>query len=191
MIKTYNLAIVCGRFQPLHKGHISIIRKALSMAKTVGLYIGSCNNVGTPQNPFTFEERYNMIDKIFHTDIANGKLIIKPLYDREHPSDDTSWGKYYLDCIHKDFGIPDLFVYGNDKVRNQWFTEDDLKGIDTISVNRDEINISATELRKTFLLFNTACLIDYPILLQYFPDELRTVETIDFIKKRLTEVNKG
>ena len=115
----YKLAVVCGRFQPLHDGHVILIKQALAMANRVGLFVGSCNNTGTPQNPFTFEERYAFIDKIFHDEISSGRLIIKPLNDREHPSD----------RIHENFGTHDLFVSGNDKVRSQWFTEDDLKAL--------------------------------------------------------------
>ena len=181
MNKFYNLAIVCGRFQPLHDGHVEIIEKALSIADKVGLYIGSANNTGTANNPFTYEERYKFIQAVFAEEIENGSLLIKPLNDREHPADDLSWGKYYLECIHKDFGKPDVFVYGNDKVRSQWFTEDDLKGIDTLIVNRKTNNISATQLRAhihevAFFTYNT-------------PAELWPY--YEMIRNKINEVNKN
>lgn len=180
MSKPYELAIVCGRFQPLHVGHVSIIRRALQLANTVGLYIGSCNNTGTKQNPFTFEERLRYITSVFHSEVSDKSLIIKPLNDREHPADDQSWGKYYLNCIHEDFGNPDLFVYGNDKVRNQWFTEEDLAGIDCLTINRDTIDISATDIRKN--------IDDYAYFKGWTPHELW--QYYDEIKNKIKGVNK-
>lgn len=157
MSKVYKFAVVCGRFQPIHNGHVDIIRKAIEYADVVGLYIGSANRTGTKVNPLSYEDRKELIEKIFPEEVGNGRLIIKPLYDREHPADDLSWGKHYLGCIQKDFGEfgengrPDLFVYGNDKVRGQWFTEEDLKGIDTLVVNRKSTEVSGTEVREKIL----------------------------------------
>lgn len=177
----YKLAVVCGRFQPLHDGHVILIKQALAMANRVGLFVGSCNNTGTPQNPFTFEERYAFIDKIFHDEISSGRLIIKPLNDREHPSDDLSWGKYYIDRIHENFGTPDLFVSGNDKVRSQWFTEDDLKGIDELVLNRSTIKVSATDIRKN--------IDDIDFFKAWMPKELWSIQ--DAIKDKIKEVNEN
>lgn len=153
MKKLYNLCIICGRFQPIHKGHEAIIRKALQMSKKVGLYIGSANNTGTESNPLSFEARLKLISTIFKKDIRRGRLLIKPLNDRpkEEYGNNQSWGKYYLDNIHRDFGNPDLFIYGNDKVRDEWFTKEDLKGIDEFRINRDTINISGSELRSSLI----------------------------------------
>ncbi len=180
MTKLYNLAIVCGRFQPLHNGHVCLIKQALEMAEVVGLYVGSCNNTGTPQNPFTFQGRCIFIDKIFHDDIMSGRLIVKPLNDREHPADDQSWGKYYLECIHRDFGSPDLFVYGNDKVRNQWFSEDDLSGIDELVINRGTIKVSATDIRNN--------INDTEFFRTWMPKELWPF--YEEIKNKIIEVTK-
>ena len=177
----YKLAVVCGRFQPLYDGHVSLIMQALAMADRVGLFVGSCNNTGTSQNPFTFEERYAFIDKIFHDEISSGRLIVKPLNDREHPADDQSWGKYYLDCIHENFGTPDLFVSGNDKVRSQWFTENDLRGIDELVLNRSTIKVSATDIRKN--------IDDIDFFRAWMPKELWSMQ--DAIKNKIKEVNEN
>ena len=156
MKKLYNLCIICGRFQPIHKGHEAIIRKALKMSKRVGLYIGSANKYKEKNNPLTYYGRKILISNIFQKEIKKGRLIIKPLNDRpkELYANDQSWGKYYLDNIRIDFGNPDLFVYGNDKVRSQWFTEEDLKGITEIIVDRKHINISGTQLREYIISNN-------------------------------------
>lgn len=179
MSKNYTLAIVCGRFQPLQNGHYSIIKTALNIADTVGLYLGSCNNTGTPQNPLTYKEREEMIHEVFADAIAEGRLIIKPLFDREKPADDILWGKYYLECIHADFGNPDLFVCGDDKERGRWFRKEDLIGIDTLVVNRGNINICASDIRnhiddEEFFRKNTP-----PAIWKYY----------DFLKQRVHQVS--
>lgn len=166
MNKPYKLAVVCGRFQPLQNGHVDIIKKALISAEKVGLYLGSSNNTGTTQNPLSYADRLKLVYAVFNKEINNGQLIVKALFDRDNPADDLSWGKYYLDCIKKDFGSPDLFVYGNDKERNRWFTEEDLIGIDTLIVNRASISISATQIRQN--------IDNYEFFKQYSPKEIWT-----------------
>lgn len=154
MKKKYNLCVICGRFQPIHKGHEAIIRKALKLSEKVGLYIGSANKYNEKDNPLHYLVRKSLIYNIFEKEIREGRLIIKPLKDRPKSkyANDKSWGKYYLKNIHKDFGNPDLFVYGNDKVRSQWFTEEDLEGITEVIVDRKSIDISGTQLRQYIVL---------------------------------------
>lgn len=57
--------IVLGRFQPLHKGHALLIQKALDLAKDddiVTVAIGSASSQMEPRNPWTGEERKEMIE---------------------------------------------------------------------------------------------------------------------------------
>ena len=57
--------IVLGRFQPLHKGHVLLIEKALEMASEndkVTVAIGSASCQMEPRNPWTGDERKEMIE---------------------------------------------------------------------------------------------------------------------------------
>mgnify|MGYP001159463538 FL=1 len=57
--------IVLGRFQPLHNGHALLIDKALEIAgndDTVTVAIGSASCQMEPRNPWTGEERKEMIE---------------------------------------------------------------------------------------------------------------------------------
>jgi len=57
--------IVLGRFQPLHKGHVLLIEKALDLAEdsdTVVVAIGSASNHLEPRNPWTGDERKEMLE---------------------------------------------------------------------------------------------------------------------------------
>lgn len=56
-----SIAVFVGRLQPLHKGHESIINKALSENEKLIIVLGSANESRTKMNPFTFNERERMI----------------------------------------------------------------------------------------------------------------------------------
>lgn len=57
----YDYAVVIGRFQPIHVGHVRLINQALEKARHVIVAIGSANAPRTPRNPFSFEERKALI----------------------------------------------------------------------------------------------------------------------------------
>ncbi len=55
-------AMIFGRFQPLHKGHLELIKWTLSLGyDEVVLLIGMASENYTPRNPFTAGERLEMI----------------------------------------------------------------------------------------------------------------------------------
>ena len=55
--------VFIGRFQPLHNGHLEIIKKALDEeAGRLIIVIGSHRSPRTLKNPWTYEERKQMID---------------------------------------------------------------------------------------------------------------------------------
>lgn len=61
MSKQYDVAIVFGRFQPLHKQHVELFEQAASVANNVIVLIGSAERPRTPKNPFTVAERAEFV----------------------------------------------------------------------------------------------------------------------------------
>jgi len=57
----YSHAVLIGRFQPFHRGHLAVVEHALSVAEQVTVIVGSANAAPNIRNPFTFEEREAMI----------------------------------------------------------------------------------------------------------------------------------
>ena len=55
------LAVLIGRFQPFHQGHAALLKQALEAAPRVVVVIGSAFQARTPKNPFTWQERADMI----------------------------------------------------------------------------------------------------------------------------------
>lgn len=79
----YDLLVFIGRFQPLHKGHQEVIDRALTLSKKVLVLVGSANAPRTLRNPFTYEERSNLIRMIYP------EVITRPLQD--HTYNDSAW----------------------------------------------------------------------------------------------------
>lgn len=80
----YDLLVFVGRFQPLHNGHIAVMKTALSKASRLLVLVGSANLSRTTHNPFTFQERKRMIDIA----LDGAHFVDQPRY-RVEPLDDV------------------------------------------------------------------------------------------------------
>ena len=56
-------AIMVGRFQPVHKGHIEVVKQILQEVGELIIGVGSSQEGYTFENPFTADERVLMIEK--------------------------------------------------------------------------------------------------------------------------------
>lgn len=74
---TYSLFI--GRWQPLHAGHIAIIRQVLDEGKNV--VIGIRNTPRDADNPFTTTQRKNMFGREFGPEIVAGRMVVMVIPD--------------------------------------------------------------------------------------------------------------
>lgn len=79
--------VFVGRFQPFHLGHKSIVDSALENAEKVIIVIGSYRTPLGLMNPWTFEERKEMILTVMKGHA--GRLIIVPL--RDYIYSDITW----------------------------------------------------------------------------------------------------
>lgn len=87
-MKDHHFGVYIGRFQPLHVGHEQVIRDALERVETLIVVVGSSFIARTPVNPFTFNERQQMIEGVFAHEVATGRVIVVPANDYE---DDDAW----------------------------------------------------------------------------------------------------
>ncbi len=87
MSKKLCLAVVIGRFQPLHDGHVELIRAALERAGRALVLVASAHRPRCPRHPFTAEERGDLIRATFAN--AASELVIEPLPDRAY--NDRAW----------------------------------------------------------------------------------------------------
>ena len=57
----YDIGIFVGRFQPFHSAHFKELQRTLSLAEKVLVIIGSHRSAKTPRDPFSTDEREQMI----------------------------------------------------------------------------------------------------------------------------------
>ena len=145
-MKKYNVSLVVGRFQPIHIGHEAIINKALELSNEVIIFIGSADKEHEINNPFTYEFRKSMIELIYQEEIEKGLIKIYPLNDIGE-GNVIAWGDYMISEALKYSSKIDLFVSGHEAKIDLWFNEEYKKNISFVKVSREDIKISATQLR--------------------------------------------
>lgn len=80
-------ALLIGRFQPFHLGHLDALTQALSENDRVLIGIGSSEDNYTDDNPFTAGERFEMIEKTMQAHgISPEKYAIIPIRNIENYS---------------------------------------------------------------------------------------------------------
>ncbi|TRZ53029.1 hypothetical protein D4R99_01610, partial [bacterium] len=107
----YKIALIVGRFQPFHKGHLFLIKKALEKANKIVIGIGSAN-ISDVNNPIDFETRKKMIKAVFYKEEIEEKLI------KIVPLDDFFNDKKWLLNLKKQVGKFDLALGNNDWTNN-------------------------------------------------------------------------
>ena len=76
----YDTAILIGRFEPVHSGHLALLRAALACARQVIVIVGSAFQARTPKNPFTWSEREAMLRGGL-TPSDDARLTVLPVRD--------------------------------------------------------------------------------------------------------------
>lgn len=92
MTQSYDMAVFIARMQPLHNGHMAVIKTALEQSQHLLILVGSCNGPRTMRNPWTFEERKRMLEESLG--VANNRSLalrihIQPLNDYTY--NDNMW----------------------------------------------------------------------------------------------------
>lgn len=97
MQNKYDTLVFIGRFQPCHNAHVEIIRRAAALAKQVVVIIGSSFQPRTYKNPFTADERAEML-RASITDIGDR---IKIEYNRDSMYNDQAWATRVQELVGK------------------------------------------------------------------------------------------
>ena len=154
------IGMICGRFQPIHLGHLAVINAALADCGHLIIAIGSAQEARTKRNPLSFEERKELILKC----VPRDRVTIIGINDRETIADDASWGDYLLNEIYTQTGWrPSVNYTGTELIRSHWF---DNQEIEQVEINRDIIYVSATLIRDAIRLN------DYEAFYDMMPMEL-------------------
>lgn len=123
MTKTFKLATLIGRYEPVHNGHISNYTQAFSVAEKVHILIGSAYQPRTIKNPFTFHERTMMIQKTLESmGISPERYYISPIKDFSY--NDNLWIQQVQEVVmSKDPEIKDkdIAILGHEKDDSSWY----------------------------------------------------------------------
>jgi len=144
-MKPYDTCFLCGRFEPFHNGHASLVETGKKFCDRMIIFVGSAQESGTERNPFNVSTRINLIKEIYGDTVQ-----VYGLADLTNENDITpDWGKYVLSNIDRYiFKAPDVMIYGNDEARSAWFDPLDIINTLEIIVPRGRLAISATMLRE-------------------------------------------
>ncbi|SRR5216683_769833 len=93
-------SVFVGRFQPLHLGHLTLIRKELRDCQRLFIIIGSTQEARTMLNPWNANERIDMINKNL---TVQQREHIFYLTERDHPVD-MVWARCVQEGVNDQLG---------------------------------------------------------------------------------------
>lgn len=84
----YDYTVFIGRFQPLHFGHLQVVKEALAKSDRLIILVGSANRARDIRNPFTYKERVGMFNSCL-TIGERSRIFFHPLDDYMYQ--DSKW----------------------------------------------------------------------------------------------------
>ena len=158
MSKRYDLAVVIGRFQPPHNGHINLISTAFKLADRVLVVIGSADIARNIKNPFTVDERMMMLNMCFAKEVSEGKMDIAVVRDNLY--NDQLWVQKIQKAVDdvitdNEHPWPKDRLFETAKVVLVGHTKEDTSYLNMFRAwdyheVENEVDITATEIRKEF-----------------------------------------
>ena len=140
-------ALIIGRFQPIHVGHLSLIERYHRAGFFIKIGIGSSNNSLQKHHPLTADEREEKIKGLMkEAKIKNYKIFHIP---------DIRKDKYYVKHVLKIVGRFDIIITGNPSVlklflkyhsQHSWNIESFEE-----SISRPKGNITSGIIRRNWL----------------------------------------
>lgn len=132
--------LLIGRFQPFHLGHLEALQFALSKVDKLWVGLGSSNKPPEKNNPFSAEERKEMILSSID-DSMKEKISIYFIPDLDNH---VRWIEK-IDTIVPKFDI----IFSNDKLTNHLYSKRDIQVVSIPFLKRNEL--SGTNVRDLII----------------------------------------
>lgn len=150
-MKKYNTLVFMGRFQPVHLGHIEVIRQAMALCDQLIIIVGSANQPRTFKNPWNFTERSEMLRAAIATELNTAEtkceVVISSTYDTLY--DDQAWAMRIEDIVFEHtVANASIGIIGHHKDASSFYL-DLFPKWDLVEVENFE-NIDATNIRKDY-----------------------------------------
>jgi len=132
--------LLIGRFQPFHLGHLKALQFALTKVDKLWVGLGSSNGPIEKNNPFTAEERKEMILSSID-DSMKGRISIYFIPDVDNH---VKWIEK-IDTIVPKFDI----IFSNDELTKHLYSKRTIQVIPIPFLNRDKL--SGTNIRNLII----------------------------------------
>ncbi|MDE1861296.1 MAG: nicotinamide-nucleotide adenylyltransferase [Thaumarchaeota archaeon] len=129
--------LLIGRFQPFHIGHLAAVKFALSRVEKLWIGIGSSNRSNEKRNPFTADERRQMILGSIDEDIRRRVEI----YNVPDIGDHERW-TYHVDSIVPRYDV----VFSNDDFTLSLYRKRGVEVVEVPLLQRE--TVSGTNIRE-------------------------------------------
>lgn len=120
----HKLTVYMGRFSPFHNGHAEVLLRALKLSETVLVITGSAKQPRRVKNPWTADERAEIIQKWYKVaksgDPSLGNLVIDKM--RDFPYNDDKW-QLEVQALIARYAHPSEppFITGADRDRSTFY----------------------------------------------------------------------
>ena len=132
--------LLIGRFQPFHLGHLDAVLFGLSRAENLFICIGSSNKSNERKNPFSAEERREMITLSIEPSITNRIKI----FDIPDVGDHEKW-TFEIDKIVPKYDV----IFTNDEFTKTLFEKRKISVISVVLKDREKF--SGTNIRSLII----------------------------------------
>ena len=129
------MILILGRFQPLHKGHMKVIKDVFEEDKDIVIAIGSAQRKNEKENPFGGDERKLMVEKTLKANNIPARVVLVPNLDSD---------KYYVAHVEEHVGGKPAKVITENPWTINLFTK---AGYEVVVTDR-HFELSATEIRE-------------------------------------------
>lgn len=166
MLEDHDTAVIIGRFVPVHNYHIDTLFVPAIRYKKLLVLIGSATGPRTHKNPFTFEERKDLIQLHLREKGLKGDIHFFPLKD--YPYSDDRWVLQVQKIVNEN-AINQVHLFGSDKDSSSYYLR--LFPTWTLHLQNIKAPVGATEIREAYyndrlesvkhlISYNTAMFLD-------------------------------
>lgn len=123
MSRLYKLAVLIGRYEPAHNGHAAIFKQAAELADKVHVMVGSSFQPRTIKNPFTFNERNQLIIPMLReAGFIGSQITVSAL--RDYSYNDNIWIQEVqanVKLANPKIEDSEIVILGHEKDESSWY----------------------------------------------------------------------
>lgn len=166
--KAFPFVVVIGRFEPPHKGHMALFKKALEVGEQLIVVLGSHRSARSIKNPWTCAEREQMIWNHFQTEWGLGHRV-QFVHMRDYLYNDGLWVADLQQKVREIVGQEKVALVGHFKDRTttylQWFP------FKSEHLDYREYALDSTSIRHKFFSGDESWREDVPAAVAYIMAE--------------------